>query len=98
MVAGQGGAAAWALRLLPHLQLQSGDSEGSIVSSQAAIRAEPERAELWEVLGAAYRQAGRQTSALKVRVGGAECAGLGSRCVGGGAEWLCWAQRVGDSR
>ncbi len=55
----------WAQRHVAQLRLRAHEYEGAITAFQTAIRAAPERAELWEGLGAAYHGLGRHSSALK---------------------------------
>ncbi len=56
---------AWAWRAIGSVELQNQKFEESIVAFQIALRAEPEDASLWHLLGEAYSRSGRHVAALK---------------------------------
>ncbi|GBF94747.1 hypothetical protein Rsub_07630 [Raphidocelis subcapitata] len=57
--------AGWARARLARLQLEARECAAAAAGFQAAIRAAPRDAALWEGLGAAYQALGRHSSALK---------------------------------
>jgi hypothetical protein len=66
----RGGAPAWAVSSGALLRLQAGRAEEAVGALQGALRQQPGDAGLWELLGAAYHQHGRITSAMRVSDGG----------------------------
>ncbi|KIY91513.1 Tetratricopeptide repeat protein 37, partial [Monoraphidium neglectum] len=64
-LAAQPQGALWARARLARLQLDARECAAAAASYQAAIRAAPADAALWEGLGAAYQALGRHSSALK---------------------------------
>jgi Flp pilus assembly protein TadD len=57
---------SWAVKTLARLQLQAKDAAAAMTSLQNALRSNPSDVGLWELLGAAYQQLGRQSAASRV--------------------------------